>query len=63
MIYMKARVKVGFVYNGEVHKVGEEFDLQYAFTWLVERGYVEVIESEPAEVPPLDEPPKKKRNG
>lgn len=74
---MKVRAKVGFVHGGEVHKVGEVFELGYSFTWLTERGFVEPVgetvdaKSEPDDgllagegLPPLDEPPKKvKRNG
>lgn len=67
---MKVKAKIGFIHEGEVHKSGEVFDaLGYAFTWLTEQGFVEPVDAKPkddlllskppAELPPLDETPKK----
>ena len=46
---MKVKAKKNFVYEGEVHKAGEEFELVgYSFSWLTKKNFVEAVEaSEP----------------
>lgn len=76
---MKVKAKKGLIYRGMVYRAGEVFEvdeLGYAFTWLTEKDFVEVLGADsspkgkppdddlllskpPAELPPLDETPKK----
>ena len=69
---MKVKAKVGIIFNGEIYRAGEVFDVDdttnYSFSWLTKKGWVEIVdESTPddgllagggdsADIPPLDEP-------
>lgn len=71
---MKYKLKRGVIYQGVMYRAGEFIDvgdLNYSFTWLTERGFIDTTAPElPAandnlvvnELPPLDEPKRRKKN-
>lgn len=72
---MKYKLKRGVIYQGVMYRAGEFIEadnLNYAFTWLTERGFIDTSTPESSavndglvvnELPPLDTPKRGKKNG